>query len=437
MVALVAFEALAVATAMPVAAAALGGVREYSLAFSLFLTASLFGSVAAGVWSDLAGPRRATVTGVLLFGTGLVVAGTATSFPVLIAGRVISGLGAGAMAVAIYLLIAAVYPYHLQPRMFSAVSAAWVLPSLVGPALAGLLTERLSWRAVFLVVLPPLPVVLWLLWPYLRGSADPVGGDRGTADPAVSRLVRGAVLAVGASLLQGGLVALSTPMGVVLVLGGLAAVLVSLPGLLPAGVLRLRRGLPALVGARMFYAGAFFGAEAFLPLMLVDHRGLGVGRAGLTLTIGAVGWSLGAWWQGRPRTSARTWNRLPWLGGLCLGLAVPLVALGALPQVPPPAVVPVWVLAGFGMGLAMSSTSVLLIRLSDVADQGRSVASVQIGDSLGGVLGIGVAGAVFAALHDPSSQDVAVYVLIWLALGLAGLSSTFAAARIGPARPAA
>ncbi len=427
MVSLIAFEALAIATAMPVAADRLGGVREYGLAFSLFLTASLFGSVSAGIWADRVGLRGPTLVGIALFGIGLAVSGLASSFPMLLAGRAVSGLGAGQVSVIIYLLIAAIYSEESQPRMFSAVSAAWVVPSLVGPLLAGLLTTQVSWRAVFLVVLPLLIGVIPLIRPYLGRPGRPAVR---THTDGARRLLRGAALAVGASLLQVGLVGMSTTTGRALAAAGAVCVLVTVPGLLPPGMLRIGRGLPALVSARMLYTATFFGAEAFLPLMLVQHRGVSPGQAGLTLTVGAVGWSLGAWWQGRPGLG-RSWSRLPWVGGAFLGLGVVALSLGALPDLPTPIVAPLWIVAGLGMGLAMSSTSVLLIRLSWIAERGRNAASVQIGDSLGGVLGIGAAGAVFAALHDSTTEASAVYVIIWIGLGLIGLLSAPVAGRIG------
>ena len=441
MITLIAFEALAVATAMPVAADDLGGVRQYGLAFSLFLTASLFGTVVAGGWADRAGPRVPTLVGMAVFGVGLVLAGTASSFTALLAGRAVSGLGAGLQSVVAYLVIAATYPRELQPRMFSAVSAAWVLPGLVGPSIAGLLATHVSWRAVFLVVPPLLVLLVPLLWPHLdrvesegaqAGASAPDGGP--SSSGTAVRLVRGAALAVGAALMQAGLVTLDTPLGRLLAVGGGAATVAALPGLLPAGLVRLRRGLPSLVVARMLYTATFFGAEAFLPLMLVRYRGLSPGQAGLTLTVGAVGWSVGAWLQGRPGLRPDR-SHLPWIGGLLLGLAVPSVVIGVLPGVPPLLVVPVWIVAGLGMGLAASSTSVLLIRLSGLAEQGRNAAAVQIGDALGGVLGIGAAGAVFAALHDVNGDDAAVYTLIWLGLGVTGLLSAVVGARVRRGRP--
>ncbi|MFZ0160789.1 MAG: MFS transporter, partial [Kineosporiaceae bacterium] len=160
---LVAFEAYAVVTAMPVAAQALGGVRDYGLAFSLFMTTSLLGIVLAGGWNDRHGPAAPMLIGLATFAVGLVLCGLAGSFAVLLAGRAVSGLGAGLEMVSLYVLVAGAYPDQLQPRVFGVISAGWVLPSLIGPPIAGFLATQISWRAVFLAVPPlvalPLPVL--------------------------------------------------------------------------------------------------------------------------------------------------------------------------------------------------------------------------------------------------------------------------------------
>ena len=94
-VTLVAFEALAVATALPAAERDLGDVQLYGWVFSAFLLASLIGIAFAGDRSDIGGPAFPYIAGLVLFGTGLVVGGLAPSMGVLVAGRAVQGLGAG------------------------------------------------------------------------------------------------------------------------------------------------------------------------------------------------------------------------------------------------------------------------------------------------------------------------------------------------------
>ncbi|MGL5860543.1 MAG: MFS transporter, partial [Phycicoccus sp.] len=93
LVTVVAFEALAVSTAMPTVARELGAVRSYGFAFSALLTAQLLGIVLAGVWSDRSGPLPATLAGQVLVAGGSVLCGCATRFDVFLVGRVLTGLG--------------------------------------------------------------------------------------------------------------------------------------------------------------------------------------------------------------------------------------------------------------------------------------------------------------------------------------------------------
>ena len=88
------------------------------------------------------------------------------------------------------------------------------------------------------------------------------------------------------------------------------------------------------------------------------------------------------------------------------------------------------------MGLGMSSTSVLTLRLSRPGEEGRNSSGLQVGDALGSLLGIGAAGAVFSTLHTPSSPEGGAFAAVWLVLGLIGLLAALASLRVRP-RPVA
>ena len=447
-------------TAMPVAARALGGLREYGLAFSLFFTTSLAGVAAAGAWNDARGPRQPLAAGLVLFSGGLLLSGSATTFAVMVVGRAVSGLGAGLLMVTLYVVVATVFPQSLQPRAFAVISAAWVLPGILGPPVAGVLATGAGWRVVFLAVPPIALGPLAVLWPRLGGRPEapeePTGPqeqapasqgrsrpDRLTPAPGLVAdvpprrlVVHGVVLTAGALLVQWGLQGGGPLPPPLVVVAGLALAAVGAPGLLPRGLLRLRRGLPGVVVCRGLFTGTFFGAETFVPLMLVEHRGLTPALAGLALTSGALGWTVGSNLQGR--------GVLPVTRAGLLGIGGVLAAVAILGLVPTPSdAVPVWVvpavwtLGGVGMGLAMSSTSVLTLRLSVPGEEGRNSAALQIGDVLGSVLGVGAAGALFARLHG-TGDDPRAFAVIWLVLGLVGLLAWPVSRRVPDApRPAA
>ena len=180
MVTIVAFEFMAIATAMPAAAEELGAVRSYGLAFSVMLTGQLLGIVLAGVWSDRSGPLPAVYAGQVLFAAGAAICGIATSFPVLLVGRAVTGLGAGLVVVVLYVIVGRVYPTKLRPKVFAWVSAAWVLPSLIGAPLAGWLSTAFTWRLVFWVVVPP--ALLTLLMIVSQRQAISRAGDTGASN---------------------------------------------------------------------------------------------------------------------------------------------------------------------------------------------------------------------------------------------------------------
>jgi hypothetical protein len=117
-------------------------------------------------------------------------------------------------------------------------------------------------------------------------------------------------------------------------------------------------------------------------------------------------------------------------GGAGVGLSTLLLVPTVMPSVPVWVVAPVWGLSGLGMGVGMSSTSVLTLRLSRPGEEGRNSSGLQIGDALGSALGIGAAGAVFSAMHVPGGSDALAYALIWAGLGVVGLMSGLAALRV-------
>jgi MFS family permease len=422
LVLLVAFEAMAVTTAMPVAVRELDGLPLYAWGFSGFMTASLFATVVAGGIADRAGPVPPFLAGVSLFTAGLIVAGAAPTMLLFLLGRTVQGLGGGAVVVALFVIVGRAYPGELRPRVFAVISSAWVLPSIVGPVVAGTVSDQLTWRLVFLGLVPLVLGPLLVMLPRLRHlpKVEPSGSQAGRNWLAL-------FAAVGIGLLQWAGQELRWISLIALAIG-LVALIVSLPRLLPAGTLSFRRGLPTVVAMRGLLAGAFFGAQAFIPLMLTEHRGLTPTVAGIMLTVGALGWSSGSFWQGRPSLKTPR-SRLIQFGALFVAAGTAIVALTVLTAVP------VWiagigcVVAGLGMGLSLASLSVLLLDISPVEQQGVNTAAAQMSDSLGNVMFIGLGGVLFAFLHQ-NVDAVGTYLPIFGAMILIGLVALTVSARV-------
>jgi MFS family permease len=439
MVTIVAFEFMAIATAMPAAAEELGAVRSYGLAFSVMLTGQLLGIVLAGVWSDRSGPLPAVYAGQLLFAAGAAICGIATAFPILLVGRAVTGLGAGLVVVVLYVIVGRVYPTELRPKVFAWVSAAWVLPSLVGAPLAGWLSTAFTWRLVFWVVVPP--ALLTLLMIVSQRRAISRAGDTGDSDAserAAHRRTAGAGVLVA---LSAGLVQLGTHDQVrllswetVAAVAGVVGLLVVTPRLLPAGTLRMAIGLPSVILSRFLLNAAFNGTITYIPLMFTQERGATLALAGIVICIGSLGWSAGSWIQGRASFTGRRWVLVSAGGGL--------VALGALLMVLITATgLHVWffalamVFTGLGMGLGSTSLSVILLDLVPVSEHSPASAALQLSDVLGSVLGIAAASAIFVTLHTTGGDDRQTYLVIWSVLAaVAALVIVSGRRCVGPQR---
>ncbi len=427
LISLVAFEAMGVNTAMPALIADLGDVSLYAWPFVTFMAASVFATVLGGRWCDRAGPRVPLVASPLLFGAGLLVAGTATSMTQVLVGRLLQGAGAGMTGVAIFVLIAAVYAERARPAVFGLISSAWVLPALLGPPVSGVVTEILSWHWVFLGLIPFVGVATALVVPAVRTLTPP---DR----PAGAGR-RGLVPAALAA--SGGVAALSwasqhaSVLAAVVAAVSLAVLVPALVRLFPRGVFRLKRGIPTIVASRGLLAGVFFTINSYLPLMLESTHGWSLTTAGIPLIVGALAWSSASAWQGRHPDLPR--QRLLRIG-FC---AVTVGAAGMLLVAPawgiPWLALPFWGIAGVGMGLGFSSVSFLLLQQSASHETGFHSSAAQIADQLGTATLIGAGGAVLALLGTPAAA-LPVLIAVLVVLGLVGvLGAPRAAGQTGSA----
>ena len=429
LVSLVAFEAMAVATALPTAVRELDGLAWYGWSFTALLMTSLVGMVVAGELADRVGPRLPLLAGVATFLAGLLVAGFAPDMAVFLLGRALQGAGTGLIGVVLYVLIGQQYPDRLRPRAFGAVSAAWVIPGLVGPVVAGALAEGPGWRWVFLALVPLVLAASTLLVPTLRAARPP--DVPGTVHPG--RRSAAVAAAAGIAAAQWSLQDLGWPRVPVL-LAGLAVLVLGLRRLLPAGTAAVRRGVPAVVAFRGLMAGAFTSVESLVPLTLTVVHGYSATAAGIPLTGGALGWAAASVWQGRHPDVPR--HRLVRIGLLLIAVAAAGMAVLSQPWAPPVLVYAVWVVGPVGMGLGMSSVSVLLLTFSPVAERGTNSSALQLSDAVASALCIGLAGALVAAsARDvlPLPRAAAVLDLLMVVAALAGAGL---AGRLRPPVPA-
>ncbi len=433
---------------MPLVARDLGDLDLYGWVFSAFFLGNLIGIVAAGEMADVGGLERPFLLGLALFAIGLAVGGLAPAMGVLVVARAVQGIGAGAIPAVAYVSIGRQYPSVLRPHMFAIMSTAWVVPGIAGPALAGVIAEFLSWRAVFLALLPLVALAAIITTPPLRGvSAAPhaVRRTESPGDPAVRpagpaaahlprggrRVVDAVRVAVGAGLVLAGLDTHDPVRLAVLLAVGLPVGLPALRRVLPAGALRAASGMPATVLLRGVLMFGYTGAEAFVPLMLVSVRGLSAPEAGLSLTAATVAWAAGSWIQARRVATAGAGALIR--AGLALVLAgIALVATATWSGVPIVVGVAGWGVAGLGMGMGYSPITLLVLHLAPAGREGTASAGLQLADVLGTALGAGVGGIVLATAPSLGWVEGGALLATFAIAATAVGGALLLTARLGP-----
>jgi MFS family permease len=472
----VAAEALAVVTVMPLVARSLHGLSLYGFVFSAFMLGTIVGIVAAGRAADQRGPALPYITGIVVFAIGLTIAGLAPSMPVLVAGRALQGLGAGAVPSVAYVAIGRSLPERLRAKMMAIMSTAWVAPGLAGPAVSAEVARLFGWRWVFLGLLP----FIALTGPFAIPALVRLGRPK-TPAPAGHRLIDGIGVAAAAGLVLGGLtlaadaggtsgsaatatgpVKLASAQamsavghaggaarhagvisarltadvwdariwpilgGAVLIAAGLAIGLPLLRRLLPPGTLTAKYGLPATILTRSLLTFAFFGSDAFVTLTITILRHRSPVVAGLAVTGSTLAWTAGAWIQARMNTRWES-RRLVRIGLSIILIGIAGLAIMLWDGVSVGEGIAAWTVAGFGMGLCYSPISLLMLAAAPAGREGWASASLNLADVLGSAIGIGIGGAAISAavsLHWPLATGIAVAFALTATAGITALVVT-------------
>ncbi|MEY2468124.1 MAG: hypothetical protein QOF21_822, partial [Actinomycetota bacterium] len=426
LVTLIAFEALAVNTALPAASKELGGLGLYGWVFAAFMLSTVASIAVSGRVIDERGLYPVLAVGSVLFCIGLAIGATAPSMIALVGARIVQGLGAGAISSVANVAIGRAYPPALRAAMLAVMSSSWVVPGLVGPAVSALITTSVGWRWVFAGLLPVVIVATILTLPALRpfGPIPALVDEddmRRTADPLL--------VAVGFAFVIGGFSNAHDVWPLALVAFGLTIAGPALNRLCPRGTFRFRSGPPAAIMLNGVISCAFFAVDAFVPLAVTEVRHRSVGFAGLALTTGALSWTAGAWVTARinDRVSVRQRVRV---GFLLVSIGIAMVLSGLDPSVPIIVFPAAWLVAGLGMGLGYQGLALVVLGGGDGLHEDKGppaavVAARQMFDTLGNAIGTGVAGAcvaiAIATHHNEKAGLIAAFVAM-ISVALTGFA---------------
>ncbi|MBG9455924.1 MFS transporter [Lysinibacillus sphaericus] len=391
----VAFEGLAVTTVAPLLASELNGMELYGWVFSAYLLAQLIGTILAGQYVDQHGPTLPFIIALLLFGLGLFGAAVASNMFIMIVARALQGLGAGALINCIYTSITIRYPDSLRAQILAAFSSAYVLPALIGPYIAGVIAEHLSWRFVFWGIIPILLVSAILTIPTFKKIISKRNTER------KSQFLSPIVLTISTGMLITGLGWLPKMSGVVLSIIGSVILFFPLRSLLPPGTFIAQSGLPAIIASRGLFMACYWGTQTYIVLMLTSVKGFAVDIAGLVVASASVSWSLAAWLQAKfdkkDHGQGRRKRVIVGVGLMVLGISavMPIVWMSSTTTSIIIAVTS-QIVMGFGIGLANPTSSAIAFEFASSGAEGKISADLQIADTFTPAVGIGIGGALIA-----------------------------------------
>jgi MFS family permease len=402
---LFASESLAVSTILPDVAKDLGRAG-YGAVFSLFFLGSIVGVLVGGPAADRYGLRKPFVSVVVLFALGLIIGGLAPTMWLLIVGRFLQGLGAGASSPIIYASIGRTYSEAAQVRMFAVTSTAWVVPGVIGPGLAGVVSNQFGWRWIFLGLLPLVALATIVTVPKLEN--DPAVGERAVPFSA-SDIVR---FTIGAGFLLAALASNRFMPAVLMAIAGIAVAVGSARRVFPPGLLRLQRGTAATVALRGLLTVVFIVVDAFVPLVISSIRGRSVLVSSAYVTTDTLAWTVGAWIAANlQERRGPAWLVRQGFLALAIGTALELVLV--FESIPLGYGFFGAILVGLGMGLAYAPMTTVVLALAPVGQQGTSSSALALSDGLGFSFGAAIMGALLTVGTHLHWHELTPYVVLW------------------------
>lgn len=357
--------------------------------------------MSGGTLSDLFGRRRTLQVGVGLFTLGAAISGLAPSPGVLIAGRVISGIGAALVLPSTLALIRVIWT---DPRERAHAIGVWAgmngLAFAFGPPLGGFLISVAGWRSVFLLIIPFGLIMGWLAKRTLPEPVEHVSTHRRLDLPGQVLAGLGLAGLTLAVIERGHLAAVSGTLGAISVLGFIwVERRAGDSAMIPLTLLRIR----ALTGAIAIAASMTFGMYGMLfllPLIWLQSGALTVTHAGLALLPMSLAYLALSHKSGA--MSHRFGTRPMMAGGMTL-ISGGLLTLSITHAGQPLATAETGLLLT-GVGMALSTGPLLGVAVTAVTSSRAGTASglVNTARMVGATLGVAVSGVVYAKGVTPA-----------------------------------
>jgi EmrB/QacA subfamily drug resistance transporter len=391
-----AIEATIVSTAMPSIVADLGGFKLFSWVFSIYLLMQAVTIPIYGKLADLFGRKPVYIFGIVIFLLGSILCGFATSMPLLIAFRLIQGIGAGAVQPIASTIVGDIYSIEERAKIQGYLASVWGISSIVGPALGGFFVEYISWAWVYWINIPFGILSMIGIFLFLHEGVEK---KKHSIDYLGSSLLLISISAIMLAFIQGGVAWswMSTPsiLLISLFIIGIVSFLLqekrAKEPMMPLGIWKNK--IITISNICSLTTGMIMiGVISFIPTYVQGVMGHSAIVAGFSLAVMSIGWPISA------TIAGRILIRLGSLKTALIG-GVALIIGSILLITSQPEAGPIWVAAGsffIGVGMGFSTTTFVVSIQTSVEWKIRGVATASnmFMRILGNTIGISLMGGI-------------------------------------------
>ncbi|MCY3559098.1 MAG: MDR family MFS transporter [Chloroflexi bacterium] len=395
-----ALEQSVVSPAMPQIVSDLGGLELYPWLVQSFIMAQVVTIPIAGTLSDTFGRKPVLLTGMTVFLIGSALCGFAPGIYELIAFRAVQGVGAAILMTATFSVVGDLYAPAERGRFIGLFGGVFALSSLIGAPLGGVLTEALNWRWVFWIMLFLGPVVLsvvafkmpWLRPPKREFKIDAVGVV------TLSVTLIPAMVALSLASQWGWFAPQTLGLFVVSAIGLLIFIRVEQRAeqpIVPLQLFKIQTIATAAV-VNFFIGVGMMGVFVYLQFYLQVGIGVDAATAGLVMGPMILVSVTGSIVSGQIMSRTGRYKYLAVTGSLMMFGSMLLLSTMTR-ETTIPGVLGRMFMFGIGMGLMMPVMSIASQNAAPQKFLGIVSAFSQFFQQVGGVIGIGVVGALFNA----------------------------------------